>query len=131
MLRIRDVYPGFRTQIFSILDPGSASKILTQKLSKILSGLFIPDPDPDFFTHPGSRRQEDTGCWIPDPSVIVSCYAGIVLARPETEAEQVEDMTTKIQPSNYRYLTTTSLFTKNLDKKIGIRYPVPYPATGF
>ena len=48
--------------------PGSPSKnssILTQiifsKLSEIWSGLFIPDPDPDFFTHPGSRIQELKG----------------------------------------------------------------------
>ncbi len=54
-------------RIFSIQDPGSASKnfsILTQKivskLSEIRSGLFIPDPDPGFISipaDPGSRRK--------------------------------------------------------------------------
>jgi hypothetical protein len=63
-------------QNFSIPDPnffhsGSASKhlsILTKKivsqLSEILSRLFIPDPDPDFVTHPGSRCQKGTGSRI-------------------------------------------------------------------
>jgi hypothetical protein len=32
------------------------------KLSEIWSGLFIPDPDPEFFTHPGSRIKK-----APDP----------------------------------------------------------------
>jgi hypothetical protein len=27
---------------------------MVSKLLEIWSGLFIPDPDPDFFTHPGS-----------------------------------------------------------------------------
>ncbi len=66
VLQIRDVYPGSyffhsrsRVRIFSIPDPGSASKnwsILTQKLvsklSEIWSGLFrigIRDPNPDFY----------------------------------------------------------------------------------
>ncbi len=51
--------------------PGSGSKnlrILTQKivsaLSDIWSGLFIPDPDPDFFRHHGSRDQKGTGSRI-------------------------------------------------------------------
>ncbi len=68
MFRTRDVYPGSRIRLFSIPDPkffhpGSTSKnlsILTQKivlkLSEIWSGLFIPDPDPDFLR-------------IPDPGV--------------------------------------------------------------
>jgi hypothetical protein len=34
------------------------------KLSEILSGLFIRDPDPDFFTHPGSMGQKGTGSLI-------------------------------------------------------------------
>jgi hypothetical protein len=71
LLRIRDDYTGSAN--FFIPDPGSeffhlgsASKylsIITQKivskLSEILSGLFIPDPDPGslLFTHPGSRIQ--------------------------------------------------------------------------
>ncbi len=50
------IFPSrIRLQIFSILDPGSATKnlsILTQKIvskiSEIWSGSFIPDPDPDF-----------------------------------------------------------------------------------
>ncbi len=55
---------------FSISDPGSASKnlsILTQKivskLSERWSGLFIPDPDPDFLPipDPGSRGQKGSG----------------------------------------------------------------------
>jgi hypothetical protein len=50
--------------------PGSESKnlsILTQKivskLWEILSGLFFPDPDPDFLPNldPGSRDQKGTG----------------------------------------------------------------------
>ncbi len=58
--------------IRSFFHPRSASKnlnILTQKivskLSEIWSGLFIPDPDPDFFYPsriPGSKRHR-----IPDP----------------------------------------------------------------
>ncbi len=81
--RIRDVFPGSRIRIFSIPDPGyrvekipdpgsgTASKnlsILTQKivskLLEILSRMFIPDPDLDFFTHPGSRNQKGTGSRI-------------------------------------------------------------------
>ena len=72
MLRILDVYPGSRIRIFSIPDPGSASKnlgILTQKLvskhSEICFELFIPDPDPDFF-YP-SRIPGSKGHRIPDP----------------------------------------------------------------
>ncbi len=40
------------------------------KLSEIWSGLFIPDPDHNFFKfipNPGSRGQKGTGCRIPDP----------------------------------------------------------------
>ncbi len=54
--------------------PGSTSKnlsILTQKiiskLSEICSGLFIQNPDPDFFTHPGSRIQGSKRRRILDP----------------------------------------------------------------
>jgi hypothetical protein len=59
-----------RIRIFSILDPGYASKnlsILTQKMvSKLLeirSGLFIPDPDPDFLPkpNPGVKKAPDLG----------------------------------------------------------------------
>jgi hypothetical protein len=79
VLRIRDVYPGFRIRIFSIPDPGvkkipgsgtaSASKnlsILTQKcvskLSEISSGMFIPDPDLDFLPIPDPEIKK-----TPDP----------------------------------------------------------------
>jgi hypothetical protein len=60
---------------FSIPDPGSASKnlsILTQKivskLSEIQSGLFIPDPDPDFYSSqipdPGVKKAPDPPHWL-------------------------------------------------------------------
>ncbi len=79
VLRIPDVYSRSRIQIFSIPDqeffyPGSRicikefSSILTQKmvskLSEIWSGLFIPDPDPDFLPilDAGSKGQK-----APDP----------------------------------------------------------------
>jgi hypothetical protein len=43
---------------------------LTQKnvsmLPEKLSGMFIPDPDPDFF-HPGFRIQGSKKHWILDP----------------------------------------------------------------
>ncbi len=77
VLLIRNVHPGSRIRIFSILNPnffhlGSASKnisILTQKIGfKVLwntwSGLFIPDPDPDIFSLPGFRDQKCTGSRI-------------------------------------------------------------------
>ncbi len=58
-------------RIFSITDPGTASKnlsILTQKivckLSEIWSGLFFADPDPDFYP---SRIQGSKRHRIPDP----------------------------------------------------------------
>ncbi len=72
-------YPGseffpYLIRILSIPDPRSASKnlsILTQKivckLSEIWSGLFIPDPDPDFLpipdpgTEPGVKKALDPG----------------------------------------------------------------------
>jgi hypothetical protein len=64
VLRIRDVYlvyPGSRIRIKGL-------SILTQKivskLSEILSRLFIPDPDPDFFTYPESRGKKGTGSLI-------------------------------------------------------------------
>ena len=74
--RIRDVYPGSMIRLFSslILDPnffhpGSAStnlSILTQKMvskiQEIWSGLFIPDPDPDFLPIPDPRVKK-----APDP----------------------------------------------------------------
>jgi hypothetical protein len=66
--------------MFSIPDPnfflpGSASKNLSiliqkivSKLSEIWSGLSIPDPDPDFITHPGSWIHGSERHRIPDPS---------------------------------------------------------------
>ncbi len=63
-------------RVFPIPDPGSASKNLSilsatqkivSKLSKIWSGLLILDPDPDFFTHPGSRGQKGHRILDPDP----------------------------------------------------------------
>jgi hypothetical protein len=73
VLWIRNVYPGSEFFQSQIPDPGSSSKnlsILTQKIvskfSEILSGLFIPDPDPGFLPipDPGSRGQKGTGSWI-------------------------------------------------------------------
>jgi hypothetical protein len=49
VLQIRDVYPGFRIR-------NKELSILTQNivsnLSELWSGLFIPDPDPDFLSIP-------------------------------------------------------------------------------
>ncbi len=59
----------FRIRIYYFQDPGSASKnfiILTpkiiSKLSEIWSGLFLPNPDPDFLAIPDtwSRGQKST-----------------------------------------------------------------------
>ncbi len=60
-------HTGSRIRIF--FHPGSASKNCNlnqktdSKLSELRSGLFIPDPDPDFlpFPDPGSRSQLSTG----------------------------------------------------------------------
>ncbi len=65
VLRIRDVYPVSRILFFYpsririFFHPVSASKIfkyfnpnIVSKLSEIWSGLFIPDPDPDFLPIP-------------------------------------------------------------------------------
>jgi hypothetical protein len=72
VLRIRDDYPESRIRIFSIPDPNffpsririfsfpdPNQRILTiltpkfvSELSEIWSGLFIPDPDPDFLPIP-------------------------------------------------------------------------------
>ncbi len=61
-------YPGSRIWIFSISDPNQRIlSILTQKivseLSEIWSGLFVPDPDPDFLPipDPGSRDKKAPG----------------------------------------------------------------------
>ncbi len=61
-------HAGSRIRVFSIPDPHQRIYILTQKivvffkLSEIWSGLFTPDPDPDFFPipDPGSRGQKVT-----------------------------------------------------------------------
>ncbi len=59
-----------RIRIFSIPDPGSASKNLSilsrkmvSKLSEIRSGFFIPNPDPDFspIPDPGVKKAPDPG----------------------------------------------------------------------
>jgi hypothetical protein len=66
-------HPRSRIRIFSIADPWSVSKNLTQKivskLTEIWSWLFIPDPGSWFFTHPGSRIQGSKRHRIPDPGV--------------------------------------------------------------
>ncbi len=69
ILRIRDVYPGSRIRIVSIPDPLQRIQVfqpikLFFMLSEIWSGLFIPDPDPDFLPipDPGSRGKK-----APDP----------------------------------------------------------------
>jgi hypothetical protein len=78
VLRIRDVYPRSRIKKFRIPDKkipdpgsGSASRNLSILNSKncfyALGNMFIPDPDKDFFTHPGFRGQKDTRFQIPDP----------------------------------------------------------------
>ncbi len=65
-----DFFPS-RIRMFSIPDPHQKNlSIFTPKmvsqLSEIWSGLFIPDPDPDFLhiPDPGSRGQKGTGSWI-------------------------------------------------------------------
>ncbi len=70
VLRIRDVYPGFRIRNFPFRnqdqrDSGSRISIKefknlstqksVSKLMEIWFGMFIPDPDLDFFIYPGSR----------------------------------------------------------------------------
>ncbi len=75
MLRIRDVYPGsdfFPSRIRIFFHPRSRIHIYEFnyfnpkscfKLSEIWSGLFIPDPDPDFLPipDPGVKRAPDPG----------------------------------------------------------------------
>jgi hypothetical protein len=53
-------HPGSKR--FQIPDPNLHQRILVfltnqivPKLSELLSGMSIPDPELDFFTHPGSR----------------------------------------------------------------------------
>jgi hypothetical protein len=83
VLRIRDVYPGSRIQLFSIPDPnclhpGSASKnfsVLTQKKWFLSSRKYdpgclswVPDPDADFYPSripdPGVKKAPDPGSRI-------------------------------------------------------------------
>ncbi len=67
VLQIRDVYPGSRICIkeFKYFNP----KKFVSKLSEIWSGLFIPEPDPDFLTilDPESLIQGSKRHRIPDP----------------------------------------------------------------
>ncbi len=72
MLLIRDVNPG--SEFFPIQDPNvfhtrsririKEPKKIAYKLSDIWSGSLIPDLDPDFFTHLGSRGSKKAR--IPD-----------------------------------------------------------------
>ncbi len=59
-------HPGSSSKTLSILTPKNVSK-----LSEIWFGLFILDPDHDFYPsripEPGSRGQKDTGSRISDP----------------------------------------------------------------
>ncbi len=70
VLRIQDVYPASdfipsRIRIFSIPDIHSRNlSILTQKMF-LCSQKY--DPDPDFFTYPGSRGQKRHRIPDPDP----------------------------------------------------------------
>ncbi len=70
---IQDPDPGSDPELSekSDPDPGSDPKKIIpdpQHCSEIRSGLFIPDPDPDF-THPGSRIQGPKRHRIPDPDL--------------------------------------------------------------
>jgi hypothetical protein len=79
VLRIRDVYPGSEFLPYRIQgqkDSGSRIRIrikefryfnpkIVSEVAKILSGLFIPDPDPDFYLSqtpdPGVKKAPDFG----------------------------------------------------------------------
>ncbi len=94
VLRIRDVYHGSRIRIFSIPDLGSKRfripdshqriSILTQKivskLSEIWSGLFIPDPDPDFLPipDPGVKNAPDPGYGSANLQIFTLCLVAVV-----------------------------------------------------
>ncbi len=53
---------------------------MVSKLSEILCGLFIPDPDPDFLPipDPGVKKAPDPGSgsanWLPGCTGTVFCY---------------------------------------------------------
>ncbi len=74
-LRVTNVYSGSEffhpgSRVKKIPDPGSGFAAQTKKISKLLkiwSGMFIPDPDLDFFTYPGSQIQGSKKHRIPDP----------------------------------------------------------------
>jgi hypothetical protein len=79
---IQDPGPNFfhpGSEFFAILDAGFTSKnlsILTKKILFLRSGLFIPDPDPDFLP---SRIQGSKRHRIPDPDPqhwILYCRSG-------------------------------------------------------
>jgi hypothetical protein len=78
VLRIRDVYPGFRIQ--GQKDSGALIRNKTQKIvskpSKILSWIFIPDPDLVFLpiSDPGSRGQKDTRSRIRNTEINTGNY---------------------------------------------------------
>ncbi len=82
VLRIWDVYPGsefflsrIRNKEFKYFNP----KKMVSKPSEIWSGLFIPDPDPDFLTIPdpgswGVKKGPDSGSvTLPSPSAHTCC----------------------------------------------------------
>ncbi len=59
--KIPDPGSGSASKNLSILDPKNSQKIVSEPS---WSGMFIPDPDLDFFTHPRSRGQKGLH---PDP----------------------------------------------------------------
>jgi hypothetical protein len=109
VLRIRDVYPKYdfyppripdpKSRVKNIPDPGPRIRIrikefkylfltlkIVSKLSEILSGIFIPDPDLDFLPipDPRSRIQGSKKHRIPD-SVPQNCLEGISLKHIDEE----------------------------------------------
>jgi hypothetical protein len=62
VIRILDPGSGFTSKLFKYFNPKIVSK-----LSEIWSGMFIPDPDLDFFTHSGSLIQDPGVEKAPDP----------------------------------------------------------------
>jgi hypothetical protein len=113
VLRIRDAYPGSRIRIFAIpdagsrlikiLDPGSLIRgrikefryfnpKIVSKLSEKWSGLFIPDPDPDFYP---SR--------IPDPGVnkALDPRSRIKICNTERNQSKVNKTENQMQQTNW------------------------------
>ncbi len=137
MLRIRDVYPRSRIRIFSIPVPVSASKnlgILTQKmvsrLSKLWSGLFIPDPDSDFLPipDPGSRGQKGTGSRIRNTAVSGAIYIYIFILldpRYRNRDGQNQDLGSAINIPDRISKSFVNIFNFLLYKCL-IRDPVPF-----